>query len=113
MSNPEATTPPLFDPVQIFAALGDETRLQLVARLGDGRERSISQLKEGLPLTRQGLTKHLRVLEEAGILRSHRVGRETRFAYLPDSIGSARDCLEDISRQWDEALARLKSLVES
>ena len=100
------------DPVPIFAALGDATRLQLIARLSDGQSRSIAQLTQGLGQTRQGVTKHLRVLEEAGVVSSHRVGRENRFTYVPEPMEDARSYLDTVCRQWDEALMRLKALVE-
>jgi DNA-binding transcriptional ArsR family regulator len=58
------------------------------------------------------VTKHLRVLEDAGVVRSLRVGRESRFALKPKPLDEARAYLDHVSRQWDKALARLKSLVE-
>ena len=96
----------------VFAALGDETRLSVLARLANGRPRSISRLTAGTSLTRQAVTKHLRVLEGAGIVRSVRVGRESRFELEPKSIDDVRAYLDHVSRQWDDALARLKALVE-
>jgi DNA-binding transcriptional ArsR family regulator len=100
------------DPAPIFAALGDATRLKLIARLNDGRDLSIAQLADGLNLTRQGVTKHLRVLERSGIVRSSSVGRESRFIYVPEPIEHARSYLDNVSMQWDEALSRLKAFVE-
>lgn len=96
----------------IFAALGDETRLALVVRLCGGQSRSISQLTEGSPLTRQAITKHLRVLERAGIVSSTRHGRESRFQFDPEPIVGIKEYLEFVSQQWDEALGRLKAFVE-
>lgn len=96
----------------VFAALGDETRLGLLARLTAGEPQSISRLTQGTELTRQAVTKHLRVLEDAGVVRSTRVGRESRFVLDPKPIVSARTYLDHVSRQWDNALARLKALVE-
>jgi DNA-binding transcriptional ArsR family regulator len=96
----------------VFAALGDETRLNLVAKLSKGQPSSISQLTMGSRLTRQAITKHLRVLEEASIVRSVRAGRESRFAFAPEPIVEIRDYLDFVSEQWDETLARLKSFVE-
>ena len=58
------------------------------------------------------MTKHLRVLEGAGVVRSYRVGRESRFELEPKPIGGRATYLDHVSRQWDEALARLKALVE-
>lgn len=97
----------------VFAALGDSTRLQLVTRLSDGRRHSISQLSTGLELSRQGVTKHLRVLENAGVVISQRRGRETRFMFAPAAIAPVRSYLDHVSAQWDQALARLQDYVES
>lgn len=103
----------LNNPAPIFAALGDSTRLELVGRLVDGQPRSIAQLADGLDLTRQGVTKHLRVLQRAGIVKARTVGRESRFTYVPQPVERARSYLETVSAQWDDALARLKAFVES
>lgn len=96
----------------VFAALGDETRLGLLAKLTDGEPLSITRLTEGTRLTRQAVTKHLRVLEDVGVVFSVKAGRESRFALDPRPIVSAQEYLEHVSRQWDSALARLKALVE-
>jgi DNA-binding transcriptional ArsR family regulator len=95
-----------------FAALGDPTRLSLVAKLCGGRACSISQLTENTKLTRQAVTKHLRVLENAGLVHHTRCGRERRFAFDPRPIEDLKGYLEHVSGQWDEALGRLKTLVE-
>jgi DNA-binding transcriptional ArsR family regulator len=97
----------------VFAALGDETRLLLVAKLCGGQSHSISQLTEGSKLTRQAITKHLRVLESVGILHSVRRGRESRFEFDSKPIEGIKDYLAFVSEQWDQALARLKSFVEN
>jgi DNA-binding transcriptional ArsR family regulator len=97
----------------VFAALGDQTRLVLVARLSDGHAYSISQLTAGSRLTRQAITKHLRVLKRAGMVHSRRAGRERLFEFDPRPIGEMREYLDRVSEQWDQALARLKSFVES
>jgi DNA-binding transcriptional ArsR family regulator len=103
----------------VFAALGDETRLALVARLCGGESYSITELAEycatrsgGTRLTRQAVTKHLRVLEGAGIVRCTRRGRESVFAFEPEPVEEMREVLDFMSRRWDEALGRLKRLVE-
>ena len=96
----------------VFAALGDKTRLVLVGKLSAGEPRSIAQLTRGSRLSRQAITKHLRVLEGAGIVRSLRAGRESRFAFDPRPIGELKEYLERVSEQWDQALARLKAFVE-
>src|ERR1700754_2488435 len=91
----------------VFAALGDETRLSVLGRLGDGRPQSISRLTAGTKLTRQAVTKHLRVLADAGVVRSLKSGRESLFELEPQTLADARDYLDEVSRQWDDALARL------
>ena len=97
----------------IFAALGDETRLGLVAKLSEGQPHSIAKLTEGTRLTRQAVTKHLRVLEGARIVRSVRAGRENLFELDPEPIRQVRDYAELVSAHWDAALSRLKAFVEN
>jgi DNA-binding transcriptional ArsR family regulator len=96
----------------VFAALGDETRLLLVARLCGGQPYSISQLTRGTGLTRQAITKHLRVLEGVGIVHSVRTGRESRFQFDPQPVHGMKEYLDFVSKEWDQALSRLKSFVE-
>lgn len=96
----------------LFAALGDETRLSLVVKLSGGGARSISQLRRGSALTRQAITKHLRVLESVDIVHSIRSGRESLFEFNPGPMNDMKKYLDAVSEQWDGALARLKSFVE-
>lgn len=96
----------------LFASLGDETRLRLVARLCDGGPMSITRLSQGAPVTRQAITKHLRVMEGSGLVRSARRGRESVWQLNRRRLEHARRYLDRISKQWDGALARLKELVE-
>ncbi len=100
------------NPASVFAALGDVVRLELVSRLSKGEELSITQLSDGLSLTRQGVTKHLHVLSEAGLVSQEQVGREKRFAINAGSISSAQDYLNRASAQWDAAIARLQLKLE-
>ena len=96
----------------VFAALGSDVRLELLSRLGDGEEHSITALTDDLDLTRQAITKHLQVLQDAGIVDRRRVGRESRFTIQPAPITEARNYLKRVSDQWDEAIARLRVRVE-
>ena len=96
----------------VFAALGDETRLRIVTRLVDGRPLSITALTAGEPVTRQAITKHLRVLEGAGLVSGERRGREQLWALKSERVDEARAWLDDISRQWDVALEKLRAYVE-
>jgi len=97
---------------QLFAALGDETRLRLVFRLCDGGPMSITRLAVGSKVTRQAVTKHLRVMEQAGLVRNARHGRESIWQLERRRLEDARRYLDLISKQWDEAVGRLREFVE-
>ena len=99
-------------PAAVFAALGDATRLSVLAKLCQGVPQSISRLTAGTNLSRQAVTKHLRVLAKAGVVRNVRVGRESLFELEPLPIEEIRNYLDQVSKQWDDALARLRSHVE-
>jgi DNA-binding transcriptional ArsR family regulator len=96
----------------LFAALGDPTRLGLVARLSAGGPLSIARLTEGAAVTRQAVTKHLHVLKGAGLVRSTRTGRQSVWELEPRRLEAARRYLEIVSSRWDQALDRLKAAVE-
>lgn len=96
----------------VFAALGDQTRLSLLARLRNGQRFSISQLTSGSNVTRQAITKHLRVLESVRVVRCRRSGRERLFEFNVAPIEDLKQYLNLVSAQWDQALARLKVFVE-
>ncbi len=97
----------------VFAALGDPVRMQLVHKLGQDQIKSIAQLAAGIDLSHQGVTKHLQVLEQVGLVTSRRVGREKHFTGVPEPVRHAQACLEEISSRWDVALGRLKDMVET
>ena len=96
----------------VFAALGDKTRLRLVVRLCAAGPMSIARLTAGSRVSRQAITKHLRVMEEAGVVHSARHGRESVWQLDQQRLGEARRYLDLISTQWDDALARLRNFVE-
>lgn len=97
----------------LFAALGDETRLALLQRLSQDGPASISSLAARFEITRQGVTKHLRVLEEAGLVNGQRQGRESVYEMRAEQLAEARRCLKQIARGWDDALLRLKAHIEN
>jgi len=97
----------------VFAALGDATRLGLVARLSRRGPQSIAQLTSGAGVTRQAVTKHLDVLAGAGLVRDSWQGRERIWDLHPERLGEARRYLDEISERWDAAFGRLQALVES
>ena len=94
-------------PERIFAALGDPTRLKLVEILSDGQSRSIQELTAGSPISRQAMSKHLRVLEQARLVHSSRSGREVRFRLEQAELEHARAFLAKVAGQWEDALSRL------
>jgi DNA-binding transcriptional ArsR family regulator len=119
--NPEARRPPRKtaaaprrpELAEVFFALGDATRLRLIAVLCAGGAFSIAQLTANTDITRQAVTKHLRVLADAGLVRDMRVGRERLWQFDPTELDEARRSLEIIGRQWEQALGKLKAFVES
>jgi DNA-binding transcriptional ArsR family regulator len=102
----------LTEAAPVFAALGDVTRIRLVARLSTDGPLSISHLSEGTGVTRQAITKHLRAMGDAGLVRGTRRGRERIWELEPKRIEKARRSLELISQDWDAAINRLKAFVE-
>lgn len=102
----------LADAAPVFAALGDRTRLRIVARLSEGGPLPIVRLTEGTELSRQAVTKHLNALSDAGLVRSERSGRERVWELQPRRLAEVRRCLDLISAQWEDALDRLRSFVE-
>jgi DNA-binding transcriptional ArsR family regulator len=109
---PEASAPQP-GPAGVFAALGDETRLRLVAVLCVGGAVSIAQLTSTTDITRQAVTKHLHVLADAGLVHDVKVGRERLWQFDPQQLDEARRSLDLIAQQWDQALGRLKASLEA
>jgi DNA-binding transcriptional ArsR family regulator len=100
------------DLASVFFALGDKTRLQLIAVLCAGGALSIAQLTAGTDVTRQAVTKHLRMMADAGLVKDVKVGRERLWQFEPGAMEEARLSLERIGRQWEQALGRLKASLE-
>jgi DNA-binding transcriptional ArsR family regulator len=98
--------------IPLFAALGDVTRMQIVGRLSRGEPLSIATLTAGTGVTRQAVTKHLKVLDDVGLVRSSRQGRQRMWQLEPARLDAARRSLDLIAAQWTTALGRLKSFVE-
>ena len=109
---PKPTKRNLTSAALLFAALGDPTRLTLLQQLSADGPASISTLAEQRSMTRQGVTKHLRVLAAAGIIDGSRQGREQVWTLNPKRLAEGRRHLDVIAAGWDEALERFKKLVE-
>ena len=113
MSNARSTVAVrLRDSAPVFAALGDPTRLQVVARLCSHGPQSITRLSADMDVTRQAVTKHLAALAAAGLAQPRRAGREQIWQLETRRLALARETLEQISGQWDSAIARLRAFVE-
>ncbi|MEP7121002.1 MAG: metalloregulator ArsR/SmtB family transcription factor [Byssovorax sp.] len=113
MSRAEAVTAARArDAAPLFAALGDETRYRLLARLSSDGPGSTASLGASSQVSRQAITKHLGVLADAGLVRSSRDGRDRIWELVPARLTQAQQHLDRISQQWDDALDRLKKLVE-
>lgn len=105
--------PAAVDLPSVFFALGDRTRMQLIAVLCAGGAFSIAQLTAGTDVTRQAVTKHLQTLADAGLVTHVKAGRERLWQFEPAALEEARRSLEIIGQQWEEALGRLKTKLES
>lgn len=112
MIGAERESLPLTEAVEVFTALGDPTRLYLVTRLCDEGPQAIARLAEGTDLSRQAVTKHLRVLADAGLATSERHGREQHWRIEAERLAEVRRLLDRIARRWDVALGRLRAMVE-
>jgi DNA-binding transcriptional ArsR family regulator len=96
-----------------FAALGDPNRLRIVSRLCDDGPQSIAGLTTGADVTRQAITKHLRMMQGAGLVRSARIGRQVVWELEPRRVEQVRKHLDQIAKDWDRALSRLRIMVEN
>jgi DNA-binding transcriptional ArsR family regulator len=112
MSRSRSTEARLAEAAPVFAALGDATRLRVIARLCDEGPLSITKLSDGANVTRQAITKHLHALASVGLVRDSRQGRESIWALELERLEIAHRYLDQISERWDEAIGRLKAFVE-
>lgn len=99
--------------VPIFAALADPMRRELLVNLAEHSPKTATQLAEEYPITRQGILKHLNILEEAGLVIVQQKGREKRYTFTPQPLGQLEQWIQAISAKWDERLFRLKHLLET
>lgn len=97
----------------LFIALADPMRRNLLANLAEHSPKTATQLAEDYPVTRQGILKHLTVLEHAGLVAIHQVGREKRYSLTPEPLKELEQWIEDIGAKWEERLLRLKTWLES
>jgi len=99
-------------PAEAFAALGDPHRIDLLQRLSRDGQATATSLAAPLPMSRQAVTKHLRVLEGAGLLRTRRTGREVHYVVRPDALARQARWLDDVAAAWDRRLAGVKAAAE-
>ena len=96
----------------LFAALADPMRRSLLVHLAENSPRTATQLAQEYPITRQGILKHLTILEDAGLVAVHQAGREKRYTLTPEPLEELEQWIEDIGAKWDERLLRLKTWLE-
>jgi DNA-binding transcriptional ArsR family regulator len=97
----------------VFAALADPMRRNLLVHLAEQSPKTATQLAAFYPITRQGILKHLTVLEDAGLVAVHQQGRDKRYSLTPEPLGELEEWIKDLSAKWDERLLRLKTMLES
>ena len=97
----------------IFAALADPMRRKLLVNLAESSPKTATQLAEEYPITRQGILKHLHILEEVGLVAVHQKGREKRYTLTPEPLSELDRWIKEISAKWDERLLRLKAFIEN
>ena len=112
MPRKDTQTADLFKAAPLFAALGDPARLAIITRLSGHGPLPTVQLQQSAGVSRQAITKHLQVLENAGLLQSDRVGRDRQWRMHTERFSAARDYLDQIAKQWDKRLQRLRAFVE-
>lgn len=96
----------------LFSAVADPIRRGLLVNLAEHSPKTATQLAEDYPITRQGILKHLSILEDAGLVAVHQAGREKRYTLTPEPLEELEEWIEDISAKWDERLLRLKTWLE-
>lgn len=97
---------------ELFHALGDPTRLEIVQRLSTGASHTISTVSQGLEMSRQGIRKHLQVLAEAKIIRLEPKGRDTQVALEKQALEQAKAFIAELELQWDKRLESLRHFVD-
>lgn len=100
------------DTAPIFAALADPTRRDLLLRLAESSPKTASQLAEEFPITRQGILKHLNILEDAGLVGVQQIGREKRYTLTPEPLEDIDAWIRQLGQLWDDRLLRLKTMIE-
>jgi DNA-binding transcriptional ArsR family regulator len=97
----------------IFHALADPMRRNLLINLAEHSPKTATQLAGEFPITRQGILKHLNILEDAGLVAVHQIGREKRYALTPEPLTELEGWLKQLTAKWDERLLRLKTMLET
>jgi DNA-binding transcriptional ArsR family regulator len=100
------------DEQSLFVALADPMRRSLLVNLAEHSPRTATQLAQEYPITRQGILKHLTILEDAGLVAVHQAGREKRYTLTPEPLEELEHWIDDIGAKWDARLLRLKTWLE-
>ncbi len=97
----------------VFQALADSVRRSLLINLAEHSPKTATQLAAEYPITRQGILKHLTILEDAGLVAIHQVGREKRYTLTPEPLGELEQFIKELGAKWDQRLLRLKDMLEN
>jgi DNA-binding transcriptional ArsR family regulator len=98
---------------EVFGALADPTRRDLLEELAHRGGASASALAKTLPVSRQAIAKHLQILEESGLVEGDKRGRELCFAVQPRALLATARWMERAAERWDTRLDRIKRIAES
>ena len=96
----------------VFRAIADPTRRSIMSMLADG-EQSLGAIASNYEMTRPAVTKHLKILEQGGLIRVRALGRERLHALQPEALKTVSDWLSFFNQFWDEKLENLKQAVEA
>jgi len=98
---------------ELWSAVADPSRRRVLDLLLDRGEATATTLAGELPVTRQAVTKHLVVLDRAGLVKGRRQGREVRYAVRPERLDLATRSMAQVAAEWDTRLAAIKRIAES
>jgi DNA-binding transcriptional ArsR family regulator len=97
---------------EVFFALADPTRLEVIRRLSQEGPVTVSDLARDLPVSRQAIAKHLAALGDAGLISGEQDGRRRRYHLTPGPLTEAMGWMADVGAEWDDRLDKLRRLLQ-
>ncbi len=98
---------------EVLAALADPTRRRILDLLAARGEATATILAAELPVTRQGVVKHLAALDRVGLVAGHRQGREMRYRVMPERLSATARWMDQVAAEWDGRLSAIKRIAEA